>query len=121
MFRVLIVDDSRSLRKRVKEELLLARPEISVTEAADDDAFGCALRESPMDLVIMDIRLNRTNGLGFVPGILKRNPGATVVVHSMHDGDEYRRAAADLGARYFLSKRENTLQDLITILQRLAP
>ena len=120
MFRVLIVDDSRYIRNRVKEELLLAFSEISVTEAADGAACARALRESCMDLVIMDIRLKRENGLGFVPGVLERCPDTTVVVHSMYDGEEYRQAAADLGARYFLSKKKNTLQDMIAILERFA-
>ena len=120
MFRVLIVDDSHLLRNRVKEELLLAFPEISVIEAADGAACDRALDEHCVNLVIMDIRLKRENGLGFVPVILARCPGTTVVVHSMYDGEEYRQAAAGVGARYFLSKKKNTLQDMIAILERHA-
>ena len=120
MFRVLIVDDNRSLRKRIGEELLLALPDISVTEAADGLGCARALRDKPADLVIMDIRLKEENGLMLVPGILKVCPGANVIVHSMYDAREYREAASDLGASFFLSKKENSLQDMIAILKRLA-
>ena len=90
-----------------------------MTEASDGAACTAALEESCPDLVILDIRLKSENGLSFVPGILERCPKATVVVHSMYDSEEYRQAAEDLGAHHFLSKKKNTLQDMIEILSSL--
>jgi DNA-binding NarL/FixJ family response regulator len=103
--RVLVADDERLVRAGFRM-FLKAEPGIEVAgEAADGiEAVDAAARLRP-DVVLMDIRMPRLDGLEAARRILSGpEPRARVVVLTTFDLDEYVYKALRAGASGFLLK-----------------
>jgi len=103
--RVLIVDDEQMVRAGFRL-ILETQSDIRVVGEADDGASGIdeAVRLSP-DVVLMDIRMRRVNGLEATRTILSRMAQPPkVVVLTTFDFDEYVYEALKVGASAFLLK-----------------
>jgi DNA-binding NarL/FixJ family response regulator len=101
---VLIVDDEALVRAGFRM-VLDAQPDIQVVgEAADGDEAVSAARELSPDVVLMDIRMRRMNGLDATKAILADDKSARVVVLTTFDHDEYIYEALRAGASGFLLK-----------------
>jgi DNA-binding NarL/FixJ family response regulator len=102
---VLLVEDSRVLAERLRETLLSV-PGVQLAGTVDSEAEAvAALQRHPVDVLLLDLHLRQ--GTGF--GVLRAIPNdqakkVVVIVLTNYDLAEYRRAAAALGARYFLDK-----------------
>lgn len=102
---VLLVEDSRVLAERLRETLLSV-PGVQLAGTVDSEADAvAALQRHPIDVLLLDLHLRQ--GTGF--GVLRAIPNdqakkVVVIVLTNYDLAEYRRAAAALGARYFLDK-----------------
>lgn len=116
MRSVLIVDDNESLRKKLKEVLLCISGLIHVLEASNSKECARHLSESRIDVVIMDIHLKKENGIILAEKIKRNYPDIFIVVHSTFDSIEYKRKACKIGLDGFISKKENTLEDLVTLI-----
>lgn len=102
--RVLVVDDSLSVRK--VQERFLRDLGCSVAVASDGLAALERLRESDFDLVFTDLEMPRMNGFELISD-LRGNPAWShlpVVVVSSRGGDKYITKALGLGASTFLTK-----------------
>lgn len=102
--RVLIVDDSLSVRK-VQERMLTELGCQAVT-AADGLYALERLREQDFDLVFTDLEMPRLNGYELIND-LRGNPAwakLPIVVISSRGADKYITKAMNLGASTFLSK-----------------
>ncbi|MVU78827.1 response regulator [Nocardia sp. ET3-3] len=101
--RVLVVDDQDLFRSGFAL-ILSAEPDITVVgEAADGlDAVAKAEELAP-DVVVMDIRMPRLDGVEATARICARTD-AKVLVLTMFDADEYVYAALRAGASGFLLK-----------------
>ncbi|MEV6771418.1 response regulator transcription factor [Nocardia sp. NPDC051030] len=101
--RVLVVDDQELFRGGFGM-ILAAESDITVVgEAADGiEAVEKAEALSP-DVVVMDIRMPRLDGVAATARICARTP-AKVLVLTMFDADEYVYAALRAGASGFLLK-----------------
>ena len=103
--RVLIIDDEQMVRAGFRL-ILGTQSDIVVVGEADDGASGIdeAVRLSP-DVVLMDIRMRRVNGLEATRTILSRMARPPkVVVLTTFDFDEYVYEALKVGASAFLLK-----------------
>jgi DNA-binding NarL/FixJ family response regulator len=102
--RVLLVDDERLVRAGFRM-FLKAEPGIEVAgEAADGvEAIAAAARLRP-DVVLMDIRMPRLDGLEASRRILSGREPPRVVVLTTFDLDEYVYEALRAGASGFLLK-----------------
>jgi DNA-binding NarL/FixJ family response regulator len=103
--RVLLVDDEEMVRHGFRM-ILASHPDISVVGEADDgvSAVETARRLTP-DVVLMDIRMPRMDGLEATRIMLSRNsPPPRVVVLTTFDRDEYVYEALKAGASAFLLK-----------------
>jgi len=102
--RVLVVDDSLSVRK-VQERYL--RDLGCVVTVARDGLEGLEkLREGNFDLILTDLEMPRVNGYELISEV-RGNPawsGVPVVVISSRGADKYITKAMNLGASTFLSK-----------------
>lgn len=101
--RVLIVDDSPTMR--VFEKLVVEREFRAVVVAAAADgheAISAARREQP-DLVLLDVDMPVMDGLDALPLIVAVSPHSAVVVLSSGD---YAERALVLGASAFVHKGE---------------
>jgi DNA-binding NarL/FixJ family response regulator len=104
IIRVLLVDDERLIRTGFRM-ILSAEPGLQVVgEAADGfQAVSEAQRLRP-DVVLMDIRMPRLDGIEATRRILTGVPTARVIVLTTFDLDEYVFDALQAGASGFLLK-----------------
>lgn len=114
--RVLIVDDSLSVRK-VQERMLTELGCHAVT-AADGLYALERLREQDFDLIFTDLEMPRLNGYELIND-LRGNPAwanLPIVVISSRGADKYITKAMNLGASTFLSKpfTQDQLQQVLT-------
>jgi DNA-binding NarL/FixJ family response regulator len=103
--RVLIVDDERLIRAGFRM-LLRGQPGIEVVgEAADGSQAVSEVRRLRPDVVLMDIRMPRLDGLEATHRIVDRTEAAPrVIVLTTFDLDEYVYEALRAGASGFLLK-----------------
>lgn len=102
--RVLLVDDQELIR--VGFRLVLdAEADIDVVgEAGDGEAAVDAVRRTRPDVVLMDVRMPRTDGIAATARIVAEMPTTSVLVLTTFDLDEYAFGALDAGASGFLLK-----------------
>jgi two-component system OmpR family response regulator len=116
---VLLVEDSRLLADRLREAILKV-PGAQLAGAVDNEAEAVEiLRRSPVDVVLLDINLRHGTGFGVLRSLTSgQHDNVVAIVLTNHDLGEYRRAAAELGARHFLDKLRD-FDRLPTLLQEI--
>ncbi|WP_240809061.1 response regulator transcription factor [Microbispora catharanthi] len=104
MIRVMLVDDQELVRTGFRM-VLGAQPDIEVvSEAADGLAAVEALRTVEADVVLMDVRMPRMDGVEAARVICAAPDGPKVLILTTFDLDEYAFAAIKAGAAGFLLK-----------------
>ena len=117
MKKVLIVDDSAQLRKRIAA-LLDESPQIRIVgEAGSGREAIEAVAHSRPDTVILDIRLPDQNGISVLKRFKARYPEMTVIMLTNLDDPHYRKACRSLGADHFLSKAREFEKIVDTIIK----
>ena len=104
MIRVLLVDDQALVRGGF-HSILSGQDDIEVVGEASDgaEAVELALMSSP-DVVLMDIRMPRLDGIEATRRLLSARSAARVLMLTTFDQDEYVYAAFCAGASGFLLK-----------------
>ncbi|MGI5233217.1 response regulator transcription factor [Actinoallomurus sp. CA-142502] len=115
MIRMLLADDQALLRKTLRM-LLEADPGLEVTgEAADGvEAVEMAAEQRP-DLVLMDIRMPRLDGLEATKRIKRDRPEVKILILTTFEIDEYVFEALRAGAAGFLGKGADPAELLAAI------
>jgi CheY-like chemotaxis protein len=80
--RVLVADDDEALRGTVTEILRTAG--FAVTEACDGDEALQALSSGPVDVVVLDVRMPKRDGISVVEEIDPRPPPPAVLLVSAY-------------------------------------
>ena len=101
--RVVIADDQALVRAGFRM-ILTARGIDVVGEAADGVEAVSEVRRLKPDVVLMDIRMPKLDGLEATRRILDQNPGCRVLMLTTFDLDSYVYAALAAGASGFLLK-----------------
>ncbi len=97
-----IVDDSPNMRETIKS--VLGGLSAEFIESSDgDEAVQQFISYSP-DLVIMDIRMKRMDGIAATRAIRSLSPSAQVVIVTQYDDNDLRSAARDAGAVGYVLK-----------------
>ena len=121
MIRVVLADDQVLLRAGIRA-LLDAEDDIEVVGEASDGAEAVeVVRRTAPDVVLMDIRMPRTDGLAATRTITQ-DPATTatrVVVLTTFDLDEYVFEAVRIGASGFLVK-DTEPQELLRGIRAVA-
>ncbi|BCG26564.1 hybrid sensor histidine kinase/response regulator [Pseudomonas tohonis] len=117
--RVLVVDDSLTVRE-LERKLLLGRG-YEVAVAVDGMDGWNALRSEAFDLLITDIDMPRMDGIELVTLVRRdsRLQSLPVMVVSYKDREEDRRRGLDAGADYYLAKasfHDEALLDAVVVL-----
>jgi two-component system response regulator NreC len=113
--RILIVDDHVIVRQGIAQ-LVNREPDLDVCqEAGDADSAIAVLRETTVDLAIVDISLPGTSGIELVKLIRDAQPNLPVLVMSMHDEALYSDRAFRAGAKGYVMKQEATEKLLAAI------
>ena len=116
--RVLIADDQAMVRAGLRL-ILESQPDMEVVaEAADgEEAVAAAVRHSP-DVVLMDVRMPRLEGIEATRRLTSER-SARVLVLTTFDVDEYVFKALQAGAYGFLLK-ESSPEQLISAIHLVA-
>ncbi|MCO8163520.1 hybrid sensor histidine kinase/response regulator [Pseudomonas sp. 21LCFQ010] len=117
--RVLVVDDSLTVRE-LERKLLVSRG-YEVAVAVDGMDGWNALRAEDFDLLITDIDMPRMDGIELVTLVRRdtRLQSLPVMVVSYKDREEDRRRGLDAGADYYLAKasfHDDALLDVVVEL-----
>jgi DNA-binding NarL/FixJ family response regulator len=102
--RVLLVDDDALVRAGLAMILGSAEDIHVVGEAADGAEAVEAVRRHRPDVVLMDVRMPRKDGLAATVEVTALNPAPKVVVLTTFDLDDYVFRALEAGASGFLLK-----------------
>ncbi|MFW6147633.1 MAG: response regulator [Thermodesulfobacteriota bacterium] len=116
---VLIVEDDPIFREMFKSLLISRFPSIIVHEAQEGTEVWNEITKDLPDLIFMDIRLPGENGLILTGKIKKLYPDIAVVILTNHDSPEYREAAQQNGAEYFLSKGSTKPGEIVQLVESL--
>jgi DNA-binding NarL/FixJ family response regulator len=104
MIRVLIADDQRVVREGLTLVLGLL-PDVDVVGTASDGAEAVALAgDLRPDVVLMDLRMPRCDGVEATRLLRDREPGIKVVVLTTYSDDRSVLEALRAGARGYLTK-----------------
>lgn len=104
MIRILIVDDQRLMRQGLKTLLELEADMAVVGEAEDGLAALECYEAQPADVVLMDIRMPRLDGVEATRRLLAKWPGARVVILTTFDDDQSVFEGLRAGALGYLLK-----------------
>jgi DNA-binding NarL/FixJ family response regulator len=118
-FRILIVEDNKIFRQTMADFLSFSFPSATIEEAGDAQEAWQKIDTRPPDLIFMDIRLPRQNGLQLTGQIKKTHPGIIVVMLTSYDQPEYREEARRVGADHFLVKGTSTNEDMTTLVRQI--
>jgi DNA-binding response OmpR family regulator len=103
IYRILHVDDDRSLRDEIAS--FLSRCTISACETKR--AALILAKRKPFNLYLLDISLPDGSGFGLCQQLRKFDPNTPIVLISIHDSESYRKYARDMGAQAFWGKSED--------------
>lgn len=120
--RVLLVDDNERFLKSI-ERYLASLPEMNIVSAGKATSGVEAIRlsgELKPDLIIMDLAMPSMNGLKVTRLIKEAADAPRVIILTIHESDEYRRAAREAGADGFVTKAEFG-EKLLPLVQSLFP
>jgi len=119
MVRILIIEDSIFFRQLLKETLLSRFPSMEVLEAGNGEEALKKIETLPPDLVFMDIKLPGDSGLELTRKIRAQYPNMPIVILTSYDLPEYREAASQCQANYFLSKGSTTKENILTLVKSI--
>ncbi len=117
--RVLIVDDDALVRAGLTMILSSAADIEVVGEAADGVEVPAAVAARRPDVVLMDIRMPRVDGLAATEALRARPGAPEVIVLTTFDADEFVLRALRAGASGFLLK-DTPPAEILTAVRRVA-
>jgi DNA-binding NarL/FixJ family response regulator len=102
--RVLLVDDEELVRTGLRM-ILESQPDIEVVgEAADGTGVAAQARRTRADVVLMDIRMPRVDGIRATAEVVAESPHTRVIMLTTFDLDEHVLDSLRAGASGFLVK-----------------
>jgi DNA-binding NarL/FixJ family response regulator len=119
MIRVLVADDQAMVRAGLRL-ILESQPDIEVVGEAVDgqDALVAARRDRP-EVVLMDIRMPRLDGLAATRKMIDQNPALRVLVVTTFDADQNVYEALRAGASGFILK-DSSPEQLVAAIRLIA-
>ena len=91
-------------------------PDLCVNEAGNGAEALDLINHQLPDMILMDIGLPGDSGLKLTRKIKKLYPQIVVIIFTNHDHCEYREAAIESGAEFFLSKSSPGKYRLIEVV-----
>ena len=119
MNRVLVVDDHAVLRRGI-QSIVRAWPdwEVAGEAGSGEEAISLNSQLKP-DIILMDISMPGMGGLEATRIICQQQPGAKILLLTLHDSIEWVRSAFEAGARGYLLKSD-TEAELMRALETVA-
>ena len=104
MCKTLIIEDNVTFRQELKESLWSRFPTMEIEEEPDGKNLFEKIDSFHPKIVFMDIRLPGENGLELTKKVKKIYPDITIVIVTSYDLPEYRQAARESMADFFVPK-----------------
>src|SRR5262245_41874306 len=104
---LLIVDDNPAVRRLIGK--VVGDLVDGLRECADGAEALAAYRQCQPDLVLMDIEMQRMDGLTATREIIAAYPEAKIIIVSQHGDEQTRTAAREAGAYGYVVK-ENLME-----------
>jgi two-component system OmpR family response regulator len=102
---VLLVEDSARIAERLCELLLQGGGVQVLATVVDEISAIRALRELPVDLLILDLQLKTGTGFGVLESMGAIRP--LTIVMTNYALPQYQERARQLGVEYFLNKEKD--------------
>ncbi|WP_435736352.1 response regulator transcription factor [Cellulosimicrobium sp. PMB13] len=119
MIRVLLVDDQTLVRQGIRSLLEIA-PDVEVVAEAEDGMTAlAAVREHAPDVLLLDLRMPRHDGIWALEAMRESGIETPALVLTTFDDDELVLRALRAGARGYLLK-DVTLEQLTGAVRALA-
>ena len=116
--KVLIVDDSELMRKRLSEMISQVEGVEIVGKAERSQEAIEAIQKLKPNVVILDIKMPGGNGIGVLEHIKKNNTNTKVIMFTNYPYPQYRKKCMDLGADYFFDK-STEFEEVVEVLRGL--
>jgi DNA-binding NarL/FixJ family response regulator len=115
-FRTLLVEDNAAFRQTLLDILSAQFPSIVIEEAADGKEAFQKIESALPNLIFMDIKLPGENGLQLTQKIKAKHPEVIIIMLTSYDLPEYREAAYQYGANYFIVKGSSTNEEILAMV-----
>ena len=102
--KVFIADDSALMRERLTDMLSELQEIEIVGHAHDGETAIQSIRQQNPDVVILDIRMPKGNGIDVLQNISKHNSIPLIIVFTNYPYPQYRKKCTELGADFFFDK-----------------
>jgi DNA-binding NarL/FixJ family response regulator len=116
MCKTLIVEDNSTFRQVLTEILRTRFPAMPVAEERDGSELFPKIDTFHPNIIFMDIRLPGESGLELTRKIKTSYPDIVVVILTSYDLPEYRNAATQSNADYFVSK-DSPSQEILALVE----
>lgn len=117
--RVLLADDHPLVRAGVRKVLEGQRSVEVVGEVSDGDSALEAVREVPVDVLVLDLSMPGRDGFDVLREARRLRPAIKILVLTMHANPEYVARAVQEGADGYLLK-ESAAQELVAGIEAVA-
>ena len=119
MIRVLVAEDHTIVREGIKQLIGMAKDMQVVGEAGNGEQLMEVLRQTPCDVVLLDISMPGVNGLEAIPRIRALLQPPAVLMLSMHDEAQMAARALKIGAAGYATKDSDPAL-LLTAIRKVA-
>jgi DNA-binding response OmpR family regulator len=125
--RILVVDDEPYVAMVLAEALTQAHENCDVLTAENAAQALAQVGQTPLDLLITDLRMPGTDGLTLINTLRQTSPGMAVVLMTAFASELVRQQAAQLGVDRFMTKPFNlaeirrVVRDVFERLEQVAP
>lgn len=119
MIRVLLADDEQLLRQGLRRLLEISEDIVVVAESADGKQVLADLERTPVDVVLLDVRMPRMTGLEVLDALKPRVERPACLVLTTFDDPGLLLEAARRGAQGFVSK-DIALEELLAAIRAVA-
>lgn len=114
--KILIVDDEKEFGTTLAERLLLRDFDAKAIE--DVESAIIDIRQSPPDVVLLDLRMPGGFGMNTIKAIKEISPQTKIVVITGHGGEQNLKEALEKGADAFMMKPVD-IEELLSKIREL--
>jgi CheY-like chemotaxis protein len=112
---ILIVEDNQTVRRLIRRAISDLAD--NIYECEDGADALAAYNEHRPEIVLMDVRMPRMDGLAATRLLLRHHPDARIIIVTDYNDDELRSAAREAGACGYALK--HNLTELDTVLKEV--
>lgn len=117
--RVILADDHPVVRDGLANIVNQQKDMQVVAEADDGEAAIVLYEEHRPDVMVLDLRMPRRDGVAVVEIVLERHPKARLLIMTTYDGDEDIFNSLSRGAKGYLLK-DAPRQEILTAIRAVA-